>query len=313
MQLPNAASLERTAAASREVEKILATTPGVQYYTSVVGFSLLSFVRTSYNAFFFVTLKPWGDRKTRAEQYQEIKARLNQQLGSLPQGTVFSFSPPAIPGVGTSGGFQFVLEDRAGRDVQFLADNLDRFLAAARKRPEIGSISTTFLPSVPQEFVDVDRDKVLKQGVAISDVYRTIQAFMGGQFINYFNDFGRTWQVYVEAEAPLPGESGERGTVLRAQQQRRDGAAFRAGEVRVARTAPSSPCATTSTAPRKSTAAPRPATAPTRPRRRSKTSSSKPCPAKWATTTWACPIRSRRRGKGSRLRSSSGSRCCSCS
>jgi hydrophobic/amphiphilic exporter-1 (mainly G- bacteria), HAE1 family len=202
MQLPNAASLERTAAASRQVENILANTPGVEYTTSVAGFSLLSFVRTTYNAFYFVTLKPWGDRKSKAEQYQEIKARLNQQLFSLPKGTVFSFSPPAIPGVGTSGGFTFVLEDRAGKDVQFLAANLDKFLAAASKRPEIGGVSTTFLPSVPQKFVNVDREKVLKQGVAIADVYRTIQAFMGGLFINYFNDFGRTWQVYVEAEAP---------------------------------------------------------------------------------------------------------------
>ena len=202
MDLPNAASLERTSAAATQVEEILANTPGVEYTTSVVGFSLLSFVRTTYNGFFFVTLKPWGDRTTRAEQYQEIKARLNQQLSKLPQGTAFSFSPPAIPGVGTSGGFQFVLEDRAGRDVQFLADNLDKFLAAARKRPEIGTISTSFLPSVPQKFLQVDREKVLKQGVAISDVYRSIQAFMGGLFINYFNDFGRTWQVYVEAEAP---------------------------------------------------------------------------------------------------------------
>src|ERR1700678_4109657 len=202
MQLPNAASLERTAAASRQVENILANTPGVEYTTSVAGFSLLSFVRTTYNAFYFVTLKPWGDRKSKAEQYQEIKARLNQQLARLPVGTIFSFSPPAIPGVGTSGGFTFVLEDRAGRDVQFLATNLDKFLAAARKRPEIGMVSSTFLPSVPQQFVDVDRDKVIKQGVAVSDVYKTIQAFMGGLFINYFNDFGRTWQVYVESEAP---------------------------------------------------------------------------------------------------------------
>jgi HAE1 family hydrophobic/amphiphilic exporter-1 len=202
MQLPNAASLERTAEVSKQVEAILAGTPGVQYTTSVAGFSLLSFTRTTYNAFYFVTLKPWGERKTSAEQFQEIKARLNQQLSRLPQGTVFSFSPPAIPGVGTSGGFTMVLEDRAGRDVRFLADNLDKFLAAARKRPEIGAISTTFLPSVPQKFVDVDREKVLKQGVAVSDVYKTIQAFMGGLFINYFNDFGRTWQVYVEAESP---------------------------------------------------------------------------------------------------------------
>ena len=202
MQLPNAASLERTSAAATDVEQILAHTPGVQYTTSVVGFSLLSFVQTSYNAFFFVTLKPWSDRETRAQQYQEIKARVNQELSKLPQAAVFSFSPPAIPGVGTSGGFQFVLEDRAGRDVGFLADNLGKFLAAARKRPEIGAISTTFIPSAPQEFVQVDREKVLKQGVAINDVYQAIQAFMGGLFINYYNNFGRTWQVYVEAEAP---------------------------------------------------------------------------------------------------------------
>jgi HAE1 family hydrophobic/amphiphilic exporter-1 len=208
MQLPSAASLERTNAAAGDVEKILASTPGVKYTTSVVGFSLLSFVQTSYNAFFFVTLKPWGERHSRAEQYQEIRARLNQQLARLPQGTAFSFSPPAIPGVGTSGGFTFVLEDRAGRDVQFLADNLAKFLAAARKRPEIGFVATTFLPSVPQQFMNVDRDKVLKQGVAINDVYQTIQAYMGGLFINYFNNFGRTWQVYVEAEAPYRANTG---------------------------------------------------------------------------------------------------------
>jgi hydrophobic/amphiphilic exporter-1 (mainly G- bacteria), HAE1 family len=160
MQLPNAASQERTGAAARQVEQILANTPGVEYTTSVIGFSLLSWARTTYNGFFWVTLKPWDDRKSRTEQYQAIKARLNQELHRLPVGTVFSFSPPAIPGVGTSGGVQFVLEDRAGRDVQFLASNLAKFLAAARKRPEIGLISTTFIPSVPQEFAQVDRDKV---------------------------------------------------------------------------------------------------------------------------------------------------------
>jgi HAE1 family hydrophobic/amphiphilic exporter-1 len=200
LQLPNGASLERTTAVAADVEKILANTPGVQYSTSVVGFSLLSFVRTSYNAFFFVTLKPWDQRTTRAEQFQAIKAHLNRELSRLPEAIAFSFSPPAIPGVGTSGGFTFVLEDRAGNDVQFLAKNLATFFEAARKRPEIAGLSTTFLPSVPQMFVEVDRDKVLKQGVPLNDVYRTIQAFMGGYFINYFNRFGRQWQVYIEAE-----------------------------------------------------------------------------------------------------------------
>ena len=118
--------------------------------------------------------------------------------------------------MGTSGGFQFVLEDRAGKDMKFLADNLNRFLAAARKRPEIGSISTTFLPSVPQRFIQVDKDKVLKQGVALNDVYHTIQAYMGGLFVNYFNDFGRTWQVYVEAEAPYRANTDSSGNSMSA-------------------------------------------------------------------------------------------------
>ncbi|MGB7229270.1 MAG: efflux RND transporter permease subunit, partial [Candidatus Acidiferrales bacterium] len=200
LQLPLAASLQRTDQAARDVEGILAKTPGVQYTTSVIGFSLLSYVQTSYNAFFFVTLKPWTDRKTRAEQFQAIKERLNQELSKLPQGTAFSFSPPAIPGVGTSGGFTFILEDRGGNDIPYLAANVDKFLAAARKRPEISGMNSSLLPSVPQEFVDVDRDKVIKQGVPISDVYTTLQTYMGGLFVNYFNRFGRQWQVYVEAE-----------------------------------------------------------------------------------------------------------------
>jgi HAE1 family hydrophobic/amphiphilic exporter-1 len=145
-------------------------------------------------------LKPWDERKSRDEQFQVIKARVNRQLSQIPEAVAFDFSPPAIPGVGTAGGFTFILEDRAGKDIPFLASNLNTFLTAVRKRPEIASVNTTFLGSVPQQFIDVDRDKVIKQGIAINDVYRTVQAFMGGLFINYFNRFGRQWQVYIEAE-----------------------------------------------------------------------------------------------------------------
>jgi hydrophobe/amphiphile efflux-1 (HAE1) family protein len=200
LQLPYASSLQRTSAAAHDIEEVLKQVPGVKSTVSVIGFSLLSLTRSSYNAFFFVTLDEWKDRQKREEQYQFIRTSLNKKLSTLPQGTAFTFSPPAIPGVGTSGGFTFVLEDRAGKDVKFLGDNLNKFLVAVRKRPEIASANTTFLPSVPQQFVVVDREKVLKQGVAISDVYKTIQAFMGGSFINYFNRFGRQWQVYIEAE-----------------------------------------------------------------------------------------------------------------
>jgi len=200
LQLPSASSLQRTDEVARKIENILAQTPGVQYTSSVVGFSLLSLVRTSYNAFFFVTLKEWGDRKSRDEQFQALKQRINRELSGLPEAVAFDFSPPAIPGVGTSGGFTFVLEDRSGGPPEFLGANLNTFVTAARKRPEIAGLSTTYLPSVPQQFANVDEDKVLKLGVPISDVYKTLQAFMGGAFINYFNRFGRQWQVYVEAE-----------------------------------------------------------------------------------------------------------------
>ena len=201
LQLPSAASLQRTEATALQIEDLLAKIPGVESTTSVIGFSLLSLTRSTYNAFFFVTLKEWKDRQKREEQYQFIRQRVNERLAGIRQGIAFSFSPPAIPGVGTAGGFTFILEDRSGGDVAFLANNTNKFIAAARKRPELASVTTTLLPNVPQQFIAVDREKVLKQGVDLKDVYRTIQAFMGGSFINYFNRFGRQWQVYVEAEA----------------------------------------------------------------------------------------------------------------
>jgi len=200
VQLPDAASLQRTNAACREVEKLLLETPGIAYVTTVSGYSMLSGVSNTYSAFFFVSLKPWHERKAPEEQYSAIMAGLNQRLSRLPQGVAFAFSPPAIPGIGTSGGVTFLLEDRAGKDIAFLWNQTQRFLSEARKRPEIARASTTFLPTVPQIFVDVDRDKALKQGVDLGQVYRTLQAFMGGIFVNYFNRFGRQWQVFVQAE-----------------------------------------------------------------------------------------------------------------
>ncbi|MDB6167689.1 MAG: acriflavin resistance plasma rane protein [Verrucomicrobia bacterium] len=200
LQLPNAASLQRTDAAAHKVEEVIRHTPGVEKSTAIIGFSLLSTVYNTYSSFFFVTLKGWSERTRPEEQYGAIKDHLARELKKIPEGTAFSFAPPAIPGVGTAGGVTFVLEDRAGRDLPFFVENLNKYLEAARKRPEIASATTTFLPSVPQVFVNVDREKVLKQGVALGDVYKTLQCFMGGSFVNYFNRFGRQWQVYLEAE-----------------------------------------------------------------------------------------------------------------
>jgi HAE1 family hydrophobic/amphiphilic exporter-1 len=200
IQLPNVASLQRTDEATKKVEEILKNTPGVEYYSSVIGYNMLSQANTTYNTFFFIALKNWAERTKPEEQYTAIKAHINTELSKLPDAIGFAFPPPAIPGVGTSGGVTMVLEDRAGRDVAFLAENTNKFIEAAKKRPEIAGVYTTGLPSVPQIFVDVNRDKVLKQGVQLSDVYKTLQAYMGSGFINYFNRFGRQWQTYVQAE-----------------------------------------------------------------------------------------------------------------
>jgi HAE1 family hydrophobic/amphiphilic exporter-1 len=200
VQLPFAASLERTVAVCQKVEGIVLATPGVKNVTTVTGFSLLSFSRNTYSASLWVALKDWSARKKPQESYEAIKAHLAQRLSRLPEAVVFGFPPPAIQGVGTAGGFTFVLEDRAGKDIPFLAANVSKFMDAARKRPEIASVNTTFLPIVPQLYVDVDRDKALKEGVELPEVYKTLQTFMGGYFIDYFNRFGRQWQVYVQAE-----------------------------------------------------------------------------------------------------------------
>ena len=201
VQLPNAASFQRTDAFCQQVEKILARNPSIQYYVTVLGFSILSQAQTTYNALFFVTLKAWDERTKKSEQYGAIRSRLNRELEQMPEGRAVCFPPPAIPGVGTSGGFTFILEDRAGREPSFLTANLDAFMAAARERKELSGLTTTYLPNTPQVFVEVDRDKVLKQGMELSEVYKTLQMFMGGYFVNYFNRFGRQWQVYVEAES----------------------------------------------------------------------------------------------------------------
>jgi HAE1 family hydrophobic/amphiphilic exporter-1 len=201
MQLPEAASLERSGNAAAEVEKAVLNTPGVEGLTSVIGFSLLSQTQTTYNSFFFVSLKNWEERKHPNEQYTAIQANLTRALSGIKEGVAFAFDPPSIPGVGTSGGVTMMLEDRSGSgDTALLAANLQKFMAAAARRPEIAGVIPSFLPDVPQLYIDVDRAKVQQQQVNLSDVYTTLQTFMGGYLVNYFNRFGRQWQTYVEAE-----------------------------------------------------------------------------------------------------------------
>jgi HAE1 family hydrophobic/amphiphilic exporter-1 len=198
--LPDAASLQRTDEVMRQCEKILQSTPGVEYVSTVTGYNFLSQVNTTYSGIFFVSLKDWAKRKAPDEQYNAILKHVNAAFYKVPGARAFAFSPPAIPGIGQSGGVTFMLQDRAGRDVAFLTQNVMKFVAAARERKELASVTPMFAPAVPQVFMNVDREKVLKQNIDLSAVYETLQTFMGSYFVNYFNRFGRQWQVFLQAE-----------------------------------------------------------------------------------------------------------------
>jgi HAE1 family hydrophobic/amphiphilic exporter-1 len=201
VQLPAAASLERTDQVLKKVEAILAKTEGVKYYTTVGGFSLLSRTSASYQGFFFIGLSPWDERHSGQLEAHSIVKTLNGALtAQVPEAMAFAFMPPPIPGLGSAGGFSLWLQDRSGGSVEFLDQNLQKFLEACRKRPELTGVASQFSASVPQIFADVDRDKALKQGVAVADVYQTLQAYLGGLYLNQFNRFGRQWRVFLQSE-----------------------------------------------------------------------------------------------------------------
>ena len=201
LQLPDGASAQRTDAAQQKITAALLKTPGIQGVIAVTNFSLLTQVQSTNAGFFFVALKPWEARKSKQEQLEYIQGTLQKQLGADPDGIAFAFPPPSIPGIGTSGGVTMVLEDRSGQDDPMtLTKNVYAFLGALQKRPEIAVAIPSYQPAVPQLYADVDKEKTLQQQVSLSDVYTTMQTFMGGYLVNYFNRFGRQWQTYVEAE-----------------------------------------------------------------------------------------------------------------
>jgi hydrophobic/amphiphilic exporter-1 (mainly G- bacteria), HAE1 family len=211
VQLPDAASMERTDAVCKQIEAILEQTPGVGDYNTVAGYSLISQSSATYNAFFFVSLDPWAERTTAETSFEGVLASLNRQLADVTGAVAFAFLPPAIPGIGTGGGFSMMLQDRSGQDVAFLQENTQRFLDAARQRPELTGLFTPFRATVPQVFADVDRDKALKHGVDIGSVYTTLQAFMGGAYVNDFNRFGRQWKVFLQAEPDYRRQASDLG------------------------------------------------------------------------------------------------------
>ena len=266
VQLPQGASLERTDEVLKKIEGILAKTEGVQYYATIGGFSLLTNTSSSYQGFFFLGLKPWDERTSEALEAQAIVNTVNGALAAeVPEAIAFAFPPPAIPGLGNAGGFSLWLQDRSGGSVEFLDRNLQTFLAAANKRPELAGVTSLFSASAPQLYADVDRDKALKQGVAVGDVYQTLQAYLGGLYLNQFNRFGRQWRVFLQAEGDERRTEQDINAILRAEQTTATWCRSRRWSRRAASAARNTPTASTSTAPRRSSAGPRPVTARGRP------------------------------------------------
>ncbi len=198
IQLPDAASLQRSDKVAKQVEDILMEYTEIEYVTTAAGYSMLSGAMTSNTAFLFASLKDWGERDLTAE---EIVEKVNIKLASAVKGAqVFAFGPPAIPGLGNGSGFSIMLQDKGGNDPTYLANNTMKFIKAANERPEIGKAFSTFQANVPQRYMDIDREKALKLGINLNDLYTTVGAFMGGSYVNDFTRFGRLYKTYIQAE-----------------------------------------------------------------------------------------------------------------
>jgi HAE1 family hydrophobic/amphiphilic exporter-1 len=200
MRLPEGASLNRTESLVAEVENIVKPIPGVQGVLSVVGLNFIDYVASSNNAFFVIRLKPYEERTDRAQTVDAIIAKLRPQFGAIQGAVVFPFNLPPVLGLGTTGGFQYVLEALQGQTPADLAATMRGVLVTANQQPELAGVFSTFASDTPQIYLEIDRDKAQVLGVKINDVFNALQSTLGGFYVNDFNLFGRTWQVNVQAE-----------------------------------------------------------------------------------------------------------------
>ncbi len=196
-QLPNAASLQRSDEVARQIEDILMETKGVEYITNVTGFSMMTGAFATNSVFLFLSLENWATREHTALELTRI---INQKLQAVKGAQAFAFGPPAIPGLGSGSGFTMMLQDKGGNTPEYLAQESAKFIREASKRPEIGNIFTTFSANVPQRYMDINREKAMKAGIPLQDLYSTIGAFLGGAYVNDFNRFGRLYKTYIQAE-----------------------------------------------------------------------------------------------------------------
>jgi len=213
LQLPPGSSLMRTSAVMEQVEQLIQKTDGVDSFQAIGGYGAVTSTYQPNFATIFVRLKPWEERKTPELHVKAIMAKLQRSFAAIPEAIIFPFNIPTIAGFGASSGFNFLLQDRSGSlSVDDLGKQSMAFMTAARQRPELGNLFTSFNPNYPQVGVELDREKARKLGVPVNDVFQALSASLGGTYVNDFNRFGRLFRVYVQSESKYrlkPDDIGE--------------------------------------------------------------------------------------------------------
>jgi hydrophobe/amphiphile efflux-1 (HAE1) family protein len=201
VELPGGAALNRTEVVAGQAEKILKSIPGVQDVVSIGGFSMLGGSSSSNVASLFVILKPWGERTSAKQQVGAILSEAQRQFAALPTAEITGFNPPPIPGLGSTGGFQFELQDTTGgTDITSLSNTANQLIAQAAKAPALAGSFTTFRADTPQIQLNVDRPQVITRGIPLTDVFTTLDTFLGGVYVNQFNQFGQVYEVMMQAQ-----------------------------------------------------------------------------------------------------------------
>src|SRR5215813_6095207 len=214
VQLPPGASLERTSALMRKIEAILAKTEGIESFQTIGGYGAVTSTYQPNFGSIFARLKPWEERHGDALHVKGIMAKLQRELSQIPEAVAFPFNIPTLSGFGAAAGFNFLIQDRSGSlTVEELGARTRDFLAAARQRPELATLFTSFDPNYPQVKVELDREKARSLGVPVNDVFQAMSAVMGGSYVNDFNRFGRLYRVYVQAESAYRRKPGDIGDV----------------------------------------------------------------------------------------------------
>jgi len=210
-QLPDAATLDRTESVIKRMSDIALDEPGVEHTIAFPGLSINGFTNSSNAGIVFVTLKDFDERKTPELSAGAIAMKLNQKFGAVQDAFIAMFPPPPVQGLGTTGGFKLQLEDRAGLGYQALDEATKAFLAKAYQTPELAGLFSSYQINVPQLYTDLDRAKAQQLGVSVTDVFETLQIYLGSLYVNDFNAFGRTYSVRAQADAKFRATADDIG------------------------------------------------------------------------------------------------------